>query len=330
MNKLISTLLLLLIASNTLAALPLWELVSKKRNYDALRQIKNGTNINETNGLGWTPLLISVRKNPNFTSQLLSLGADPNIKNNADWSPLLLAMKENEILVPVLINNGADVTATRGNTSAFQLLLKSNPVALKEGLKNIEDINKANSLGYTPLEYAIKADDIEIARVIISLRGNVNLRSAFTLSCHQQALPQPTPIEFAQQCGSKQMVSLLNNHIAIVKAATNNNSKLQTGKPHNVKNTNVKNTCTVHLANWVYTSNSCVNGQAEGYGKALLPENQHYEGVFIKGLPKQGALYNAGKLVYQGSFEQGQPHGMGMCASESGFIKCTYHNGKRI
>ena len=98
--------------------------------------ISSGTNINEKNMMGWTPLHAAVRNQQKTVAEfLIGKGADVNAKNNSGQTPLHFAVEFGQKdVVELLIAKGADINAigSRGDNALS--------LAQKRGDKEIVDL----------------------------------------------------------------------------------------------------------------------------------------------------------------------------------------------
>jgi ankyrin repeat protein len=156
--------------------------------------------------LGWTPLLkASDMGNDGEVEYLLSVGADPNVKDYIQRTPLRNAIYHaRERSVRALLNAGADrqaifddelrpvhLAAICGNYKIMQMLLekdvdvnvraadklqqgaplhmavlKGQATVVKILLSKGADVNASNSLGKTPLDYAIEKGDKALQAIL--------------------------------------------------------------------------------------------------------------------------------------------------------------------
>ncbi|MBM96440.1 MAG: hypothetical protein CMI09_11435 [Oceanospirillaceae bacterium] len=90
--------------------------------------------------------------------------------------------------------------------------------------------------------------------------------------------------------------------------------------------------CRMALGDWFFTEGECPGPDklAQGKGVAESSDGTRLEGQFSDGRMTQGKLFAAGQMVYDGVFENGIPHGEGICLYEGSLEECRYYEGQRV
>ncbi len=139
--------------------------------------INAGTNVNQANNLGWTPVYIAAYYGrAEIITVLKAAGADVNTPNDNGTTPVCAA------------------TYT-GNAAAI--------TALKAADANVDtpEIN-----GLTPIYIAVQMRDVKVINALLEARANANIKT-----------PHGTPLELAKQQGIEQrdqdILSLLEAHL---------------------------------------------------------------------------------------------------------------------
>lgn len=183
--RVLTTLIALVIAHHVLADSFLWDAVTNSDLAKAKTLIAFGGGVNQKNGYG-NPILhhaVSVG-NAEMVELLLSKGADVNLKGQFDRVALHYANKKG--MAKILLAHGAipDAPTNYGETplhwAAHGINSMEKQVDLVEFtetlIKNGADVNKKTGQGRsyrTPLSYAAEANNLNVAKVLISHGADV-------------------------------------------------------------------------------------------------------------------------------------------------------------
>jgi ankyrin repeat protein len=156
----------------------------------------------------WSALHWAMRRNDYAMAEfLIKHGADPNGKVQCIHRPLGIA--KNERMAKLLVDAGADVNAEDELGDKPLDEVRDGPVArllIEKGAK-LDD--QANLTNHTPLLRAAKDDRLDVARVLVEHKANVNAKDCVKV----------TPLHYACQNGDLAMARLLIEHGADVLAA---------------------------------------------------------------------------------------------------------------
>ncbi|KAJ8982663.1 hypothetical protein NQ317_019064 [Molorchus minor] len=119
--------------------------------HEVKRFIKDGIDINKRHRLGWTALMVATANEQyDIIELLLKAGADPNAADN-------------------YVN--ANRTASQVGLHPIEVLM----IRDEEFSSNLN--NKATFLGFTPLHYAVLADNLDIIKLLVKYGANPNLEN---------------------------------------------------------------------------------------------------------------------------------------------------------
>ncbi len=116
--------------------------------------------------------------------ELIDDGFDVNATLPNGFLPLELASRYSSYdVISTLLENGADINAssTFGNGVLISLVLRESPISLDKArdlLEKVSDIDTEDSLGFTPLFYAVSSDNQEAVSLLIEYGADVNKKSA--------------------------------------------------------------------------------------------------------------------------------------------------------
>jgi len=164
-------------ADGTLAAL-----VQAGDRAAALEAIRAGTDVNEAQGDGTTPLHWAVyRIDPELVAALLERGAAPNAVNNYGSSPLAEAVKVADLrLVAMLLDAGADPEApNQDGQTALMLAARAGALEVVELLiRRGANVNARETWRrQTALMWAADANAPEVAELLIAHGADVHARA---------------------------------------------------------------------------------------------------------------------------------------------------------
>ncbi|AFX92129.1 putative ankyrin repeat protein [Megavirus courdo11] len=158
--------------------------------------INNKSEINLTNDLGWTALMIACADyqkcfSIDIIQKLLEYGADVNIQNNKKETALMLLLKykSNDYsyeIVKMLINYGANVNIqnNQGLTALFDAAVYDNLLTCKLLIDHGSNINLADNSNMTILMHVCTTYDsnIKIIKLLLDNGANINTIDKSNLS----------------------------------------------------------------------------------------------------------------------------------------------------
>ncbi len=173
--------------------------------------ITSGTDLNQQNELGRTPLIVAcLYKDVEMAKYLISKDVDINIKANNGVTALLAVASHSRELTELLISKGADIKAKSEEGGLFTqctigILTGSVSIELAEILLSKgADIEEATNSdpdykGYTPLIMASNMNNEELIKFLIKNGANVNVK----------ANDGTTPLSHAFQAGHTNIIEIL-------------------------------------------------------------------------------------------------------------------------
>lgn len=136
--------------------------------------IAKGYDINIRDDVNYTPLHNAVQFGHKKVAELLvAHGADVNAENNIGAIPIMLALLHNhKDIAEMLIANGAKrtiyVAVVQGDVESVKVFLKKDPNLIN---------TLASNDGWSALQWAAYMDQLDVIKVLIENRANVNIRS---------------------------------------------------------------------------------------------------------------------------------------------------------
>ncbi len=128
---------------------------------------------------------------------LIASGADMNGRNVWQHTPLLLAVQSKQVETSLfLIENGCDVHALdrSGKTALFHCIRRNMSVVMLQLMLKGVSPNSVDDDGLTPLYEAVCHNDVEIIKMLIQFKANVNVLGKTTIN---GVYRHCTPLEIA-------------------------------------------------------------------------------------------------------------------------------------
>ncbi|MDR6459007.1 ankyrin repeat protein [Chryseobacterium vietnamense] len=134
-----------------------------------------------------------MKQNPDVINQI----------NENGFSPLILACyRGNTAVADFLIDNVKDVNyKSREGTALAGLAIKYNKDLVEHLLKKKADPDIADSTGYTPLFWAVKAGNKDLVEQLLKYKADKTKKDSMGM----------TPFEYALQTNNKEIINLLKN-----------------------------------------------------------------------------------------------------------------------
>jgi ankyrin repeat protein len=144
--------------------------------------IRAGADVNATNEYRVAPLSVAcTNRNPVLVKRLLDAGAQPDIASAAGETPMMTCARTGSAdAVKALLARGADVNAVEPALKQSALMWAAaerhaNVVRLL--IERGADVRAATRHGFTPLHFAAREGDIEIARMLVAAGVDVDIVS---------------------------------------------------------------------------------------------------------------------------------------------------------
>ncbi|OOQ81921.1 hypothetical protein PEBR_41189 [Penicillium brasilianum] len=146
--------------------------------------IEHGAQVDIQNGLGDTPLMLSLTSgNTTLAKLLIDHGADVNAKTRVGKTPLLkAAMRLDKEIVRMLIERGADINARSGDLIGDTPLSKAAERADGEAIVRLlmeygAQVDIGSNFGETPLMLSLVSGNTTLAKLFIEHGADVNARA---------------------------------------------------------------------------------------------------------------------------------------------------------
>lgn len=205
-------LILLIISSYNIQSLENTDIIKYilENDYHSLKTLlETGTDIEQTDKFGNTPLFISILEPDkiDITKLLIHYGADVNAVDNFGQTTLIKAIYSNNIkAVELLLENGADIDQTnfQNRTPLIINISTNNNYEITKLLLNYgANINAQDIHNFTSLYYAVLNEDINLIKYLLEKDAKIfNSKSPFN-SAYFAALSRNNP----------DIIKLLINHI---------------------------------------------------------------------------------------------------------------------
>jgi ankyrin repeat protein len=141
--------------------------------------LKAGANVNAADDHGVTPLARAAENGSEaMTAKLLAARADAAVAQTNGLTPLMIAARTgNTNVVKLLLAHGANVNATTNESKVSALMYaiaEPHPGIVKVLIEGGADVRLSSARGYTPLMFAARNGDIEMAKALIAAGVQVN------------------------------------------------------------------------------------------------------------------------------------------------------------
>ncbi len=261
------------------------------------QRIAEGDQIHKQDETGQTPLHFAIRYAPNTVSDLLAAGANVDAQDHSGMTPLHMAVLYKRSMIVPLLLEGADITL---NTTDLV------------GCNNVNQMRKTSVIWVNPQDMARNCGYhkslSEFKRFVKDTTNWNQAKQDDSKVAYKKYLQQFPKGIFSTQA-----------NLAIVKFDQQKLAELK-----------FQEKCAMESEGWVFIEGSCKNKLGHGKGVAVTLEGSRYEGEFALGVFKHGQLYENEKMIYEGSFKNTLPHGLGICFFEGTFEECKQYRGQRI
>jgi len=268
--------------------------VDLKNLNDVRAYVSSGADINQPDGLGRTLLHHAALDAPDAIPVLLNAGAKVNVQDKFGFTPLHLATQFQPSRIRTLLLAGADI----------DLVVSGKYRCSKTSRVYFENVNPYE-LAYTcqykraMTEFDVFLNETEAWKQAVEVD---------TFQAYEGYLQEYTNGLFHDEA-SKRFLERKSAHTA----------RLESGQP-----------CKLVEEGWYYTKGACKKALAHGKGESVNLEGDAFIGEFEFGQRKKGQWIVQGSMTYDGEFEDGLPHGLGVCLFEGAFEECKMYKGERI
>ena len=171
---------------------------------DVRNHLLLGSDVNERNQQGWTPLhFATVRGRTACAEVLIEQGAELDPRTGTEKTPLHLAADRGFLeIVKLLVGNGADLSAQddEGWTPLHYASEKNRVEVAAYLIEQGVDVNMQSKRGGTPLHEASASASSEMIRLLLENGADK----------HIKATNGKTPLDYALELGNQPAVDLLN------------------------------------------------------------------------------------------------------------------------
>jgi ankyrin repeat protein len=154
----------------------------------------------DSNGDAVLHILVNDGVNQEILATALKYGANPNARNAKGDTPLTLALRKNDLNSAIaLIKGGASLFVSNADNNSPLSLIFSMDAGARSKLFSVAGVNDADYNGETLLHYAVRANNKDAVRDLLSLgadKGTKNRRGE-------------TPFDLAQAKGYQEIADLL-------------------------------------------------------------------------------------------------------------------------
>ena len=142
--------------------------------------IAAGADVDAANDYGVTPLALACTNgSAEVVARLLDAGADPEVRTGGETA-LMTAVRTGAVdAIELLMAHGADLGATElasGQTLLMTAAAEMHPAVVRLLLAHGADVHARSVVGFTPLTFAVRAGDLESARLLIAAGASAGER----------------------------------------------------------------------------------------------------------------------------------------------------------
>ena len=259
--------------------------------------ISEGDHVNKQDETGQTPLHFAIRYAPNTVSDLLAAGANVDAQDHSGMTPLHVAVLYRKSKIVPLLLKGADVTlATTEFVYCNNRFGKQKLVRMKV---------TPQKLAWNCGKYKARDKFENFVKDTTSWNQVKQDDSKLAYKKYLQEFPKGI---FSTQAS-----------LAVADFEKQELAKLESQKK-----------CAMESDSWVFIEGSCKNKLGHGKGIAVTLEGSRFEGEFTLGMFSHGQYFENEEMIYEGPYENGLPHGLGICFFEGSLEECKLHKGQRI
>jgi ankyrin repeat protein len=141
--------------------------------------VGKGADVNAANDLGATPLALAcTNASVEMATVLIKAGARPDLALSSGETPLMTAARSgNAALIELLITAGAQVDAREtvdGQTALMWAAADKRLAAVRRLIERGADVHARSTSGFTPILFAARAGDVDVATTLLNAGANVN------------------------------------------------------------------------------------------------------------------------------------------------------------